>query len=271
MTHVDAPFPGRRARAKRRGKRKQLPLWAETIVLLVIALGLAVILKQFFVQAFYIPSGSMEPGLRINDRILVQKWSYWTGSPQRGDIVVFGDPNNWLQGEDASQSTNPVTSTLGAVGLYPLGGHLVKRVIGVAGDRVSCDPSIAGGRVEVNGYALDESSYLPSKIVTPYGDKANADLNMPSTAPCTKAFSVLVPPGELWVMGDNRGDSADSRCHMNDPDGPFVPAKDVVGRVFAVIWPLGHAGLIHRPSVFAHVPAPNPSTTAQAPVAMTCP
>lgn len=267
MTHADAPFPERRSRRReRRRKRKPLPLWAETIVLLVIALGLAIILKQFFIQAFYIPSGSMEPGLVPNDRILVQKWSYWMGSPQRGDVIVFSDPNAWLQGEDGDQSSNVVTSTLGAVGLYPLGGHLVKRVIGVAGDRVSCDPAVDGGRLRVNGYALDEGSYLPSKVVLSKGSVSG----MPSTAPCQTAFSVLVPPGDLWVMGDNRGASADSRCHMTDPDGPFVPVRDVVGKVFAVIWPLDHVKVVSRPSTFSHVPASTPALAAQPSVPATC-
>lgn len=250
MTHVDAPFP-----VKRKKARKSLPLWAETVVLLVIALLLAVFIKQFFVQAFYIPSGSMEPGLVPNDRILVEKWSYWMGSPKRGDVIVFSDPHDWLQGEDAQQSTNFVTSALGAVGLYPLGGHLVKRVIGVAGDHVACDPKVDGGRLRVNGYALDETSYLPHAVVSQSGD-AGGSLNMPSTAPCDTAFSAIVPAGDLWVMGDNRGDSSDSRAHQSDPDGPFVPVSDVVGKVFAVIWPLGHLKVVHRPGLFDKVPAP---------------
>ena len=255
MTHVDAPFP-----VKPKRERRSLPLWAETVILLVIALALAIFIKQFFVQAFYIPSGSMEPGLVPNDRILVEKWSYWMGSPKRGDIIVFSDPNDWLQGEDAQQSTNFVTSTLGAIGLYPLGGHLVKRVIGVAGDHVSCDPKVDGGRVRINGYPVDETKYLPPKAVDATSQSSTA-LNMPSTTPCQDPFDIIVPSGDLWVMGDNRGDSSDSRFHMKDADGPFVPVKDVVGKVFAVIWPFGHMKVIHRPSVFDKVPAP--ASTAQ--------
>jgi signal peptidase I len=259
VTHVDAPFPVKR---KRKRERRSIPLWAETVVLLVIALLLAIFIKQFFVQAFYIPSGSMEPGLVPNDRILVEKWSYWMGSPRRGDIIVFSDPNDWLQGEDAQQSTNFVTSALGAIGLYPLGGHLVKRVIGVAGDHVDCDPKVDGGRVRINGYAVDETSYLPHSVVNGLTGSTSSSINMPSTTPCDTAFSAIVPAGDLWVMGDNRGDSSDSRFHMKDADGPFVPVKDVVGKVFAVIWPVGHMKLIHRPSVFDKVPAP--ATTASA-------
>lgn len=239
MTHVDAPFP-----VKQKRERRSLPLWAETIVLLVIALGLAILIKQFFVQAFYIPSASMEPGLIPKDRIIVEKWSYWMGSPQRGDVIVFSDPNDWLKGEDGQPSTNFITGTLGAVGLYPLGGHLVKRVIGVAGDHVDCDPKIDSGRVRVNGYPLTETSYLPQGIVT-----CTTGSQYPS-------FHVIVPAGKLWVMGDNRDDSADSRAHMADADGPFVPVTDVVGKVIAVIWPVGHMTLVHRPSLFDKVPAP---------------
>ncbi|MGN6161688.1 MAG: signal peptidase I [Marmoricola sp.] len=260
MTHVDAPFP-----KKPKRERRSIPLWAETVALLVIALLLAIFIKQFFVQAFYIPSGSMEPGLVPNDRILVEKWSYWMGSPKRGDIIVFSDPNNWLQGEDAQQSSNFVTSTLGAIGLYPLGGHLVKRVIGIAGDHVDCDPKVDGGRMRINGYPIDETAYLPPKPMTALSP-APSGLDMPSTAPCENAFAAIVPAGDLWVMGDNRGDSSDSRAHQGDADGPFVPVKDVVGKVFAVIWPVGHMKVVHRPGLFDKVPAPASSTPSPAPI-----
>ncbi|HWU33222.1 MAG TPA: signal peptidase I [Marmoricola sp.] len=290
MSHIDAPFPRKdrtflRDLKKRReekrdrdeqsgGKPKNehhrsIPLWAETIVLLLIALVLAILIKQFFVQAFYIPSGSMEPGLIPNDRILVEKWSYWMGSPKRGDIVVFSDPAHWLDQEGPEQSSNFVTSTLGAVGLYPVGGHLVKRVIGTAGDHVYCDPAKDGGRLMINGVAVNESSYLPSKKLIAPLDAPPTALNMPETSACQTAFSVVVPAGDIWVMGDNRGDSSDSRFHMSQPGCGAVPVKDVVGKVFAVVWPLGHMKLIHRPSVFNHVPAPTSAANA-APVNITC-
>lgn len=274
MAHIDAPFPdkGRRKRRatesqdesgerRRNTPRRSIPLWAETIILLLIALVLAVVIKQFFVQAFYVPSGSMEPGLVPNDRILVQKWSYWMGSPQRGDIVVFSDPGNWLPEEEASSSSNFLTSTLGDIGLYPVGGHLVKRVIGTAGDHVSCDPTKNHGRVTINGVVVDESSYLPSKVVIPGG---NSDLNIPDVAPCQTAFAVIVPAGRIWVMGDNRGDSSDSRFHMNAPGCGTVPVNDVVGRVFAVVWPIGHLKIEHRPNSFDKVPAPASAAVATA-------
>ena len=137
-----------------------MPLWQETILLLGLALVLALIIKSLFVQAFYIPSPSMEPLFVKNDRILVQKVSYWGGSsPSRGDIVVFKDPGGWLNEADTTTPQGPVTKLMEKVGLYPTGGHLVKRVIGIGGDRVVCCD--AKGRITVNGKALNEKAYLP--------------------------------------------------------------------------------------------------------------
>ena len=131
--------------------KKHLPLWQETILLLVVALGLAILIKAVLVQAFYIPSESMEPGLVRNDRILVQKVSYWFGgSPERGDVVVFKDPGGWLGGAESVGPPNTVTKVMAKIGLYPSGGHLVKRVIGVAGDKIHCCDE--QGRIEVNGF-----------------------------------------------------------------------------------------------------------------------
>ena len=227
---VDGPSRDRHSR------RRQMPLWQETILLLALALVLAIIIKSLFVQAFYIPSPSMEPQFIQNDRILVQKVSYWGGgSPQRGDIVVFADPGHWLSEADSAPPTSPVTRVLEKVGLYPTGGHLVKRVIGIGGDRVVCCDT--QGRLTVNGHALDEGSYLPK-----------------GTAPSTIKFDVTVPKGHLWVMGDNRGESYDSRGHMGSPGGGFVDENLVVGKVFALIWPLHRAEIIHRPSTFDGIP-----------------
>ncbi|WP_310964948.1 signal peptidase I [Nocardioides terrisoli] len=237
MTHADAPFPSKPAREKK--QKKPLPLWMETILLLVIALVLAVVIKSFFVQAFYIPSPSMEPQFIKNDRILVEKPSYWgSGTPQRGDIVVFKDPGGWLPAEEDGTPSNSLTEALSAIGLYPAGGHLVKRVIGIGGDRVDCPG--AAGPLEVNGHPLHERSYLPK-----------------GTRPCALygAFHIRVPQGDLWVMGDNRGDSADSRAHMGDPGGGFVPDDLVVGKVFALVWPPSRAELIHRPADFTNLSA----------------
>jgi signal peptidase I len=207
------------------------PWWQETLILVGSALILALIIKTFFVQAFYIPSGSMENTLQINDRILVQKVSYWFGQPQRGDIVVFDDPDNWLGEEDGTTPSNPVTKALSFIGLYPSGGHLVKRVIGVGGDHVKCHDGI----VFVNGVALHESSYV----------------TLSSTA-CTGIWSVVVPSDHLWVLGDNRDNSADSRAHIGDPGGGFIPVDDVVGKVFVTVWPIDRWRFFHRPKTFAN-------------------
>ena len=141
------------SRSKGKAKRKQLPLWQETILLLGVALVLAIVIKTFFVQAFYIPSESMEPGLILNDRILIQKVTYWgDDEPERGDVVVFKDPGGWLPPNESAGPSNPVAQVMAKIGLYPTGGHLVKRVIGIAGDTiVCCDKQ---GRLSVNGQPL---------------------------------------------------------------------------------------------------------------------
>jgi len=229
----------------------------ETIVLVLVAVALAVVVKTFFVQAFYIPSGSMEPGLKVNDRILVEKPSYWFGSgPSRGDIVVFKDPGNWLTAADDAPPTGALSSGLAKIGLYPSGGHLVKRVIGVAGDKIVCCD--AQGRISVNGTALNEASYIAPQSAC----------NGPM-AGC-KGWSATVPKGKLFVMGDNRGESADSSYHLCgatgsgggssggtcDSDAAFVPVSDVVGKVFALVWPAGDAKWIKRPADFAAIGKP---------------
>ena len=214
--------------------RGNLPLWQETLLLLSVALVLAIVIKAFFMQAFYIPSGSMNDTLVLNDRILVQKVSYWgDGEPQRGDIVVFADPGGWLDAA-AGETTNPIAKALELFGLYPTGGHLVKRVIGVGGDRIVCCDK--RGRITVNGVPLNEGAYLA-----------------PGQRPSMIDFDVKVEEGYLWVQGDNRSNSADSRVHLGDPGGGQVPVADVVGKVFAVVWPAGHAKLLQRPATFESV------------------
>ena len=205
------------------------------MLLLGLALVLAVVIKALFVQAFYIPSESMEPGLIKNDRILVQKVSYWFGNePQRGDVVVFEDPGGWL---GPPPPLNPVQKGLSAVGLYPTGGHLVKRVVGVGGDQVECCDS--EGRVSVNGTPLQESAYLKKG-----GDPSDRD------------FSVTVPKGRLWVMGDNRPNSEDSRFHRADDGNGSIPESAVVGKVWAVVWPLSRWDRLEHPDAYAGLEPP---------------
>jgi len=235
-------------------KRGKLPVWQESILLLVLALGLAIIIKTFLVQAFYIPSPSMEPGFVRNDRILVQKVSYWGGgTPQRGDIVVFKDPGGWLDAAD-SEPANALTSLLTRIGLYPAGGHLVKRVIGVEGDVIRCCD--AQGRISVNGQPLDEDAYV--------ADDPSAQCRGPMIGCDWKAGPV--PAGHVFVMGDNRNHSADSTVHMCrqgvpdcTPGDEFVPVDLVVGKVFVLLWPHDHFRFIHRPDDFADIPDPKSS------------
>lgn len=237
-TARDASPGSRKASAHKSKKSKQpLPVWQESLLLLVIALVLAVGIKFFFVQAFYIPSESMEPLFIKNDRILVQKMSYWGGdSPERGDIVVFKDPGGWLNDAETRTASNVLTKSLEAIGLYPSGGHLVKRVIGVGGDRVKCCD--AKGRMTINGTPLDEGSYLPE-----------------NTLPSDQTFDIRVPDGHLWMMGDNRNNSFDSRGHIGEPGGGFVKEDLVVGKVWALIWPWKRAERIHTPETFKAIPS----------------
>ena len=215
--------------------KKPMPLWQETVLLLGLALVLAIIIKSIFVQAFYIPSPSMEPEFIKNDRILVQKVSYWGGaSPSRGDIVVFKDPGGWLPADSAAPHS-PVTKLMEKIGLYPTGGHLVKRVIGIGGDRVGCCD--AKGRITVNGQPLTEKAYLPK-----------------GTSPSQIEFDRLVPKDHLWMMGDNRGASHDSRGHMGGPGGGYVDEDLVVGKVFSLIWPWKRAEIVNRPKTFEDIP-----------------
>jgi signal peptidase I len=221
---------------KKPASKKALPLWQEVLVLLATALVLAVLVKTFLVQAFYIPSGSMETTLDKNDRILVQKVTYWTGDVDRGDVVVFDDPGVWLGPNEGREATNPLQQGLSVVGLYPTGGHLVKRVVGIGGDRVRCCDS--DGRLSINGEPIDET-YLPR-----------------GTEPSLTPFDVTVPDGDLWVMGDNRSDSSDSRAHLGAPGGGFVPADDVVGKVWTVVWPWSRIQVVDGAGdVFTDVPA----------------
>jgi signal peptidase I len=243
-----ATDPGPRDERPDRPARKHLPIWLETLVLLAVALVLAIIIKALFVQAFYIPSESMEPGLVKNDRILVQKVSYWFGgSPRRGDVVVFADPGGWLTPEESAGPTTPLTKGLARIGLYPSGGHLVKRVIGVAGDTITCCD--AQGRLQVNGHPLDEKAYARLDGARCYG---------PMIRGCHWSAGP-VPDGHIFVMGDNRSHSADSTVHMCNgraqcTDSPYIPTEDVVGKVFVLLWPSDHFRWVHRPSTFDDVP-----------------
>ncbi|MCX5210604.1 signal peptidase I [Kitasatospora sp. NBC_00240] len=220
------------------GERRQRSFWKELPILIGIALILALVIKTFFVQAFSIPSESMQNTLQVGDRVLVDKLTPWFGAePERGEVVVFHDPGGWLSDEPAQQSNNSfvrgLQDVLSFVGLMPSANEkdLIKRVIAVGGDTVECEGE---GPVKVNGIALDEPYIFPGN--TPCG---------------TKQFGpVHVPDGRIWVMGDHRADSLDSRYHMDQPGGGTVPVGDVVGRAFVVAWPLDRWATLPVPSTF---------------------
>ena len=236
-----------------RATRRRRPLWQETALLLGVAVVLAIVIKALFAQAFYIPSESMEPGLVKNDRILVQKVSYWFGgTPQRGDVVVFKDPGDWLDADENAGPSGALPSLMAKVGLYPSGGHLVKRVIGVEGDVIKCCDD--KGRIIVNGQPLDEESYVKEQGIACNGPMVNRCHGSWTAGP--------VPKGHIFVMGDNRGHSADSSVHMcptNEtdcvPGDEYVDTDLVVGRVFVLLWPRDRFSWLHRPADFATVPS----------------
>ncbi len=235
------------------GEQPERParVWRETAILVIAAALAALLIKTFLVQAFYIPSESMEPGLIRNDRIMVQKVSYWGGDgPSRGDVVVFDDPGGWLSPGDSAEASNAVTKVLSRIGLYPTGGHLVKRVIGVAGDTiVCCDKQ---GRISVNGEPLDEDSFI--------AHQDGCDGPMPGTCDWKAG---PVPDRAVFVMGDNRAHSSDSSVHLCPPTRAgcesgeeFVPVDLIVGKVGLLFWPLDRFGLLRRPKTFDTVPDP---------------
>lgn len=202
--------------------RNRGSLLKELPVLVVVALIVSLFIKTFVVQFFYIPSGSMENTLQIKDRVAVNKIPFISRTINRGDVVVFRDPNNWLP-EIVDYGTNKYVakakSALVAVGVLPNPAkqYLVKRVIGVAGDHIVC--CTKNDKLSINGVEVTE----------PYIYAGNK--------PSEMTFDVTVPAGKIWVMGDHRGASADSRYHQEDINKGFVPLSKVTGRVVAVIWP----------------------------------
>ncbi|WP_035873552.1 signal peptidase I [Kitasatospora cheerisanensis] len=226
------------ASGRARRAPKQRSFWKELPILIGIALILALVIKTFFVQAFSIPSGSMENTLQVGDRVLVDKLTPWFGSePERGEVVVFKDPGGWLNDEPAQRSNNSfvrgVQDVFSFIGLMPSSDEkdLIKRVIAVGGDTVECQDS---GPVKVNGIALDEPYIFAGN--TPCGEKPFGP--------------VKVPDGRIWVMGDHRSNSLDSRYHMDQPGGGTVPVGNVVGRAFVVAWPIGDWATLPVPDTF---------------------
>ncbi|NUR69250.1 MAG: signal peptidase I [Hamadaea sp.] len=205
-----------------RVRKSSRSFWKELPVLLVVALVVALLVRTFVVQTFYIPSPSMEHTLDIDDRVLVNKLVYDFRDPRGGEIIVFVSPMSWR--------TNPSEE------------DFIKRVIGVPGDHVVCCDQ--QGRIQVNGRSLDEPYIRP-----------NTDHTGQQAAPET--FDIVVPAGRLWVMGDNRYESADSlqnwRSH-NDLQQATIPIDAVVGRAFVLFWPFGRATWLSVPATFDSVP-----------------
>jgi signal peptidase I len=196
--------------------------WRELPILLGVAILVAVLVRAFVVQTFYIPSGSMEHTLDLNDRVLVNKLVYDFRSPERGEIIVFRAPVEWSGREDED---------------------FIKRIIGVGGDRVVCCDEQQ--RLMVNGHSLDEP-YIFSRdgVRDPVADEK---------------FDITVPPGRLWVMGDHRSASGDSLEHwqrFQNIDLATIPEKSVVGRAFTIFWPFNRATLLSVPDPFNGVPDP---------------
>ncbi|MDX3854414.1 signal peptidase I [Streptomyces sp. AK02-01A] len=215
------------------------PSWRRAGLSGVACVLFVLLLSTFVVQPFMIPSGSMEPTLQIGDRVLVNKLAYdFGGAPDRGDVVVFDGTGSFVQ---SPAEENPVTGLLhGAATALGLAGpaetDFVKRVVGVGGDRVVCCDT--AGSLEVNGHAVEER-YLY------FGD-----------APSRVPFDIVVPQGTLWVLGDHRGNSRDSRDHLGEPGGGMVPVDKVVGRVDWIGWPLGRWSSLPPTDAFRDVRDP---------------
>ncbi|MEU9444077.1 signal peptidase I [Streptomyces sp. NPDC048304] len=212
-SHPESPGPEERSRFALAARISDWMPGGRITLTVLVCLVFLLLLNAFVVQPFQIPSGSMEQGLRIGDRVLVNKLAYRFGSrPRRGDVIVF-DGTGYFGDAD-----------------------YIKRVVGVGGDHVVCCDK--KGRIEVNGRAVDESSFL-----------------YPGDSPSSVPFDVVVPAGRLFVLGDHRSDSSDSRDHLGSPGGGMIPVGDVIGRADWILWPSGHFRHLTRPGAYARVPA----------------
>jgi signal peptidase I len=202
-------------------------LLRELPILVILALLVSLLIKSFLVQFFYIPSGSMENTLQVKDRVAVNRVPFIGNDVSRGDVIVFRDPAGWLpEASSASENriTNAIRDGLVIVGVIPnpTKQYLVKRVIGVAGDKVVAKDQV----LTINGKLTSE----------PYIFAGNT--------PSDTDFNITVPEGKVWVMGDHRGASGDSRVHQDDVNNGMVPVEKITGRVIATIWPLSRIGFV---------------------------
>lgn len=212
--------------------------FARLVIEVCIAVLLVALVRTFVVQSFYVPSESMEPTVTPADRVLVDKL-HGSGGLRRGDVIVFDGTTAW----NAVRSQQPAGGTLGslvhpvqkALGIDPQETDYLKRIVGMPGDHVVC--CTAAGHLRINGAEVTEP-YLPP--------------GMPASA---VTFDVVVPPGRLWLMGDDRAVSADSRAHLGDPGGGMVPLTDVIGRVTLRFWPLSRWGTIERSTTLSGLPS----------------
>ena len=249
------PVPTSPLSARARGERGRgwLTFVRDVVVIILIAVLVSFLVKTFLVRSFYIPSGSMENTLQIDDRILVDEITPRFGGYSRGDIVVFRDPGGWLPPSN-NPARPPVVEgidwLLSLVGLSAPDSddHLVKRLIGMPGDHVVCCNEL--GQITVNDVALDETSYVA--------------LPTPDSPASAVSFDVVVPADRLWVLGDNRYHSKDSRYNIEQPGQGFVPLENVVGRAFLITWPFSRFGVLDfHYDEFADVPEPATQPAAE--------
>jgi signal peptidase I len=221
---------------------KHKSFWRELPVLVLVALVLAFLIKTFLVQAFFIPSESMENTLLVGDRVLVNKLAYRFGEVQRGDVVVFDgrgtfEPRRPTQ-DDGTSIGDAIRAIASSFGLAPgTESDYIKRVIGVGGDHVVCCDS--EGRITVNDTPLSPEDYL-----------------FPGDEPSNTSFDITVPDGRIWVMGDHRSRSEDSRAHTGSPGGGTVAVDRVIGRAFVKVWPINRWDTMPRPEAFDDIADP---------------
>jgi signal peptidase I len=243
---IKGPFKASREKLRKlKAKNALMAFVVDTVVILISALIISFVIKTFFIRSFYIPSGSMFDTLQINDRIIVNQFVPNVVPLERGDVVVFRDPGDWLGNTPEKTASHPLAQIADFFSMFigisapDNNQHLVKRVIAKGGDHVICCDR--DNRITINGKA----------IIEPYLAKGSN--------PSNTEFDVIVPKDSFWVMGDNRGNSEDSRYHPDAPGKGFVSKKYVVGRAFVISWPVPNmVWLDNFPNVFKDVPAPKP-------------